>query len=41
MSKNQLKKALRLNRVMAIPSRQVKNSKGEVVKQFYNIVKMG
>ena len=40
MSKNDLKKALKHKRVMAIPSRQVKNSKGEIVKQFYNIVKM-
>ena len=39
MSKKSFKKAVRLNRVMAIPGRQVKNSKGEVVKQLYNIVK--
>jgi hypothetical protein len=41
MSKKSFKKAVRLNRVMAIPSRQIKNSKGEVVKQLYNIVKLG
>jgi hypothetical protein len=27
--------------VVAIPSRQVKNSKGEVIKQYYNIYKLG
>jgi hypothetical protein len=41
MSKKSFKKAVRLNRVMAIPGRQIKNSKGEVVKQLYNIVKLG
>lgn len=41
MSKIQLKKALQRNRVMAIPTRNVKNSKGEIVKQFYNLVRMG
>lgn len=41
MSKKGFKKAVRLNRVMAIPGRQIKNSKGEVVKQLYNIVKLG
>ena len=41
MSKKSFKKAARLNRVMAIPGRQIKYSKGEVVKQLYNIVKLG
>lgn len=41
MSKNQFKKAIKLARVVAIPGRQIKNSKGEVVKQLYNIYKVG
>jgi hypothetical protein len=41
MSKNSFKNATRHNRVLAIPGRQIKNSKGEVVKQFYNIYKFG
>jgi len=41
MSKRDFKKATKRNRVVAIPGRQVKNSKGEVVKQFYNIYKLG
>jgi hypothetical protein len=41
MSKKTFKKATRLARVMAIPGKQIKNSKGEVVKQLYNIIKMG
>ena len=41
MSKKAFNKAVRLNRVLAIPGKQIKNSKGEVVKQLYNIVKLG
>jgi len=41
MSKKSFKKATRLSRVMAIPSREVKNSKGEVIKTLYNIIKIG
>jgi hypothetical protein len=41
MSKRDFKKATKHNRVVAIPSRQVKNSKGEVIKQYYNIYKLG
>lgn len=41
MSKKNFKKVTKLNRVMAIPSRQVKNAKGEIIKQFYDIVKIG
>ena len=41
MSKNGFKKATKLNRVMAIPGKVIKNAKGEVVKQLYNIVKLG
>lgn len=41
MSKRLFKKATRLNRVVAIPGRQIKNSKGEVVKQLYNVYKLG
>ena len=37
MSKKNFKKTTRLNRVMAIPSREIKNSKGEVVKQLYDL----
>lgn len=40
MSKKGFKKATELNRVIAIPGRQIKNSKGEVVKQLYNIFKL-
>ena len=41
MSKNVFKKAVRHNRVLAIPGKQIKNAKGEVVKQFYSIYKIG
>ena len=41
MSKNKFKRAIKLARVVAIPGRQIKNSKGEVVKQLYNIYKVG
>jgi hypothetical protein len=41
MSKKALKRAIKNNRVVAIPGRQIKNAKGEVVKQFYNIYKLG
>jgi hypothetical protein len=37
MSKKSFKKATKLNRVMAIPSREIKNSKGEAVKTLYDI----
>ena len=40
MSKRALKKFTFLNRVMAVPGRVIKNSKGEVVKQLYNIIKL-
>ena len=40
MSKKSFKKATNLNKVMAIPSREVKNSKGEVVKTFYDIYRL-
>ena len=39
MSKRSFKKYTRLNKVIAIPGRAIKNAKGEVVKQLYNIVK--
>lgn len=41
MSKRMFKKATQQNRVMAIPSREITNSKGEVVKTLYDIVKLG
>ena len=41
MSKKDLKKYAKLNKVMAIPSKVIKNAKGEIVKQLYNIVKLG
>lgn len=37
MSKKAFKKATTLNRVTALTSRVVKNSKGEVIKVFYNL----
>lgn len=37
MSKRQLKNMPKHVRVMALPGRIVKNAKGEVVKQLYNI----
>ena len=40
MSKRTFKKYTSLNKVIAIPSRALRNSKGEIVKQFYNIFKM-
>jgi hypothetical protein len=41
MSKKGFKKAIKMNRVLAVPGKQIKNSKGEVTKQLYNIVKLG
>ena len=41
MSKKSFKTATKLKRVIAIPGRVIKNSKGEVVKQLYNILKVG
>jgi len=41
MSKKDLIRATKHNRVIAIPGRQIKNSKGEVVKQLYNVYKLG
>ncbi len=41
MSKKSFKTATRLNRVIAIPCRYIKNAKGEVVKTLYNIFKIG
>ena len=40
MSKRSFKKFTTLNKVVAIPSKAVRNSKGEVIKLFYNIFKM-
>jgi len=40
MSKNDFKKAMKANRVIAIPGRAIKNAKGEIVKQLYNIHKV-
>lgn len=37
MSKNQLKHGVKRCRVIAVPSKSVKNSKGEIVKQYYDI----
>jgi hypothetical protein len=41
MSKKRLIRATKHNRVIAIPGTKIKNSKGEVVKQLYNIYKIG
>lgn len=40
MSKRTFKKATEQNRVIAFAGRVIKNSKGEVVKQLYNIFKV-
>jgi hypothetical protein len=40
MSKKQLKNLPKGVRVMALPGRVIKNAKGEVVKQLYNIFKL-
>ena len=37
MSKKQLENIPKSIRVMAIPGRVIKNAKGEVVKQLYNV----
>jgi len=37
MSKKRFKKAMKRNRVEAIPSRVIKNSKGVVERVFYDI----
>ena len=37
MSKNQLKHGTKRCRVIAVPSKALKNSKGEIVKQYYDI----
>jgi hypothetical protein len=39
MSKNQLKHGTKRCRVIAVPGKVLKNSKGEIVKQFYDIYK--
>lgn len=39
MSKNQLKRGTKRCRVIAVPSKVLKNSKGEIVKQLYDIFK--
>jgi len=39
MSKNQLKRGIKRCRVIAVPGNALKNSKGEIVKQFYDIYK--
>ena len=41
MSKRSFKNATKMKRVIAIPGRVIKNAKGEVVKQLYNILKVG
>ena len=40
MSKKQLKNLPKGIRVMALPGRAVRNAKGEIVKQLYNIFKI-
>ena len=40
MSKKQLKNLPKGVRVMALPGRVIRNTKGEVVKQLYNIFKI-
>lgn len=40
MSKKGFQNAIKHNRVIAIPNKQIKNAKGEVVKQLYNIYKL-
>ena len=40
MSKKHLKNLPKGVRVMALPGRVIKNAKGEVVKQLYNIFKL-
>ena len=40
MSKKQLKNLSKSVRVMALPGKVIKNVKGEVVKQLYNIYGM-
>ena len=37
MSKKSFKRATAHNRVQAVPSRVIKNSKGEVIKEWYDI----
>ena len=39
MSKKDFKKAVQASKVIALPTRVVKNAKGEVVKTLYNIYK--
>ena len=39
MSKKDLTKGAKRCRVIAVPSKYIKNSKGEIVKQFYDIYK--
>jgi len=41
MSKRLFKEVTKANRVIAIPSKEITNSKGEVVKTLYDIVKLG
>ena len=40
MSKKSFEKATRLNKVIALPSRAIRDSKGNIIKQFYDIYKM-
>ena len=40
MSKRTFKKYTKLAKVIAVPGMAVRNQKGEIVKQFYNIYKM-
>lgn len=39
MSKNQFKHGMKRCRVIAVPIRVIKNSKGEVIRTFYDIFK--
>lgn len=41
MSKKGLIKATKHNRVIALPSKTIKDKNGNVVKTLYNIFKMG
>ena len=41
MSKKGFIKATKNNRVIALPSKQVKDKDGNIVKTLYNIFKMG
>lgn len=40
MSKKDLKKLAKLNRVTAVPTKSITNKKGEIVKQFYDLYRV-